>query len=69
MKTDNEKQLIIIAHYIHIGHCSPSVKTERLIEAKKLITQNDYDPEYRFVHYVYGVENEENAKTECVFPR
>lgn len=64
-----EKELIILAHYINVGHSSPAHVGQIMQEAISLSKDNVNDPKYRFKEYFYPVTEEQYARTECIFPR
>ena len=69
MKITNNKELIIIAHYIYVGASSPQKVREILKSVNELISIGDKeDPKYRFKHYIHPVKSESLARIECIFP-
>lgn len=62
-----DKELIILAHYVNVGNSSPQRAREILQSVLESINEEN-DPKYRFKNFVYPVKDESNARTECIFP-
>lgn len=63
-----EKELIILAHYVCVGHSSPQKVRDTLILVRESVEIGDADPKYRFIQYIYPVREEKHARIECIFP-
>ena len=62
------RELIILAHYVCVGASSSAKSREILDGYEKIVTeQQKNDPKFRFHNYVSGVSNEAHARVQRIF--